>query len=55
MHDFFLPPKVAMATKEVIVGMCVSLHETKQSNFTVKLIAKHCILVATIGAGGIFC
>jgi hypothetical protein len=55
MHDFFLPPKVTMATKEVIVGICVSLHETKQSNFIVKLIAKHCILVATIGAGGIFC
>jgi hypothetical protein len=49
-----LPAKVAMATKEVIAGMCVSLHETKQFNFNVKLIAKHCLLVATIGVVGIF-
>ncbi len=54
MPNFLLPPKVAMATKEVVVGMCVSLHETKQSNFNVKLATKHCILVGIISAWGIF-
>jgi hypothetical protein len=29
---FFLPPKMAMAIKKIVVRMCVSLQETKQSN-----------------------
>ncbi len=38
MPDYFLPPKVDIATKEVVVGMCLSLQETKQSILMVNLL-----------------
>jgi hypothetical protein len=48
MFDYFLLPKVAMATKEVVVGMSASLQETKQSNSNDKLATKHCILTTIV-------
>jgi hypothetical protein len=48
MSNYCLPPKVAMATKEVVVGICASLQETKQSNSNDKLATKHCILTTIV-------
>lgn len=50
MFDSFLPPKIVVATQELVVGVCTSLVETKHANYVVKFVAKHCILTMTISA-----
>jgi hypothetical protein len=47
LPDSFIPKKLAIATKELVVGMCVSLQETKSSKSNVKLVTKHTILTTT--------
>ncbi len=50
MFDSFLPPKIVVATQELVVGVCTSLVETKHANYAIKLAAKHCILTTAINA-----
>jgi hypothetical protein len=54
MPNSFLPPKVVITTQELIVGMHISLVDTKQVNSNVKLVVKHCILTTLISAGPSF-
>jgi hypothetical protein len=51
MLDSFLPPKIVVATQELVVGVRTSLVETKHANFVAKLVAKHCILTMVISVG----
>lgn len=44
MPQSFLPPKVALATWEIVLGMCVSLQKTKHTHSNVQLVVKHNIL-----------
>jgi len=51
MPNSFLPPKVVITMQELIVGIHISLVETKQANSNAKLVVKHCILTTLISAG----
>jgi hypothetical protein len=51
MPNSFLPPKVVIAMQELVVGMCISLVETKQANSNAKLVVKHCIFRTSISVG----
>ncbi len=48
--NYILPTRLAIAQKEVIVGMNRSLEKNKQANFSAKLASKHVILLAIISA-----
>jgi hypothetical protein len=50
LADSFIPKKLVIATKELVVEMCVSLQETNSSNSNVKLVTKHTILTVAMNA-----
>ncbi len=51
LPKFFIPKKLAIITKELVTGMCVSLQETKSSNSNVKLVTMHIILTVVMCVG----
>jgi hypothetical protein len=51
MLDGFLLSKVAISTKELVVGMCISLMETKRSTSTAKLATKQCVFIVAMSVG----
>jgi hypothetical protein len=55
LPNFFIPKRLAIATQELIVGLCISMQEIKHSNSNVKLVAKHVILIAAMSARATSC
>jgi hypothetical protein len=53
--NFLFASKVVITMEDLIVGMHISLVETKQENFNVKLVAKHYIFTSAITVGASIC
>ncbi len=55
LPNSFIPKRLAIATQELIIGMCVSIKEIKHSNSNVKLVAKHVFLTIVVSARATSC